>query len=314
VIIQGTTKFVAAPFGSERELEDVVQKNAEFIFGPDSIYLPKSLIRTPGGTGTIPDGYVVDIAERRWFIVEAELAAHSVWSHIAPQVAKQIIAASHPATRRALTELVVGMVIKEDGDLREKFDESGVREIDIRRFLADIFEGRPIIGIPIDEVGPDLREWAQTLKNEVKLWVVRKLVEIGKPGNFIYELPEEFRPVLDTAPESDVPDQAIKYYEVSVADLIVSQLLAPGQHLSMTYGRRGGERKEYEATVLPDGSLQTMGKIFAAPSYAALACIKDAGSDRETVNGCKSWKDAEGRLLADLREQFLQQIKASSKD
>jgi hypothetical protein len=121
-------------------LEAVVQSNAEFIFGPDSIYLLKSIIRTSDGTATIPDGFVVDIAERRWFVVEAELAAHSVWNHIAPQVAKQIIAASQPASRRALTELVVGRV-KENTAFREKFDDFGVRDIDIRQFLADIFEG-----------------------------------------------------------------------------------------------------------------------------------------------------------------------------
>lgn len=107
MIVQGKTKFIAAPFSSEQELEGVLQSNAEYIFGPDSIYLPKSIIRTSDGAGTIPDGFVVDIAARRWFIVEAELAAHSVWNHIAPQVAKQIIAASQPASRRALTELVV---------------------------------------------------------------------------------------------------------------------------------------------------------------------------------------------------------------
>lgn len=124
-------EIIAAYFGDEQELEALVQSNADFIFGPDSIYLPKSFIRTSSGTGTIPDGFVVDIAARRWFIVEVELAAHSVWNHIAPQVARQIIAASQPATRRLLTELVIARV-KEDRALREKFDDSGVGEIDIR--------------------------------------------------------------------------------------------------------------------------------------------------------------------------------------
>ena len=90
MIIDGSKKFISAAFTSEEELELIVQANAEYIFGPDSLYLPKSLIRTSGRFGTIPDGFVVDLASRRWFIVEAELAVHSVWSHIAPQVAKRI--------------------------------------------------------------------------------------------------------------------------------------------------------------------------------------------------------------------------------
>lgn len=291
----------------------MLQSNAEFIFGPDSIYLPKSLIHTSEKAGTVPDGFVVDIAARRWFVIEAELAIHSVWSHIAPQVAKQIIAASQPATRRMLAEVIVSRVtrVKENSAFREKFDNLAVDAIDIRQFVADILEQKPVIGIPIDDAGPDLREWAQTLKNEVRLWIVRKLVEFGNPSNVIYEIPEEYRPVFDSSPESDEPTQGYKSYDVSIADLIQGHLLTSGQTLTMTYKLKGGERKQYEAAVLPDGSLKTLNQEFSAPSYAALACIQAAGSSRETVNGWISWKDEAGQTLADLREKFLEQKKSS---
>ena len=122
MIIAGSTKYISAPFASEQELELIVQANAEYIFGPDSVYLPKSLIKTSDGFGTIPDGFVIDLASRTWFIVEAELSVHSVWNHIAPQIAKQIIAASQPASRRMLTEMVINRV-KEDSGLRDRFEE-----------------------------------------------------------------------------------------------------------------------------------------------------------------------------------------------
>ncbi len=305
MIIQGKTRFISAPFNDEQELETVVQSNAELIFGPDSIYLPKSLIRTPNGSGTIPDGYVIDIAARRWFIIEAELGGHSVWSHIAPQVTKQIIAASQPANRRALTELVINKV-RENSSIRENFDDFEISEIDIRQFVADVFEGKPIVGIPIDAVSSDLHEWAQTLKNEVRRWQVRKLVDFDNPGSVIYEIPEEYRPVLDTSPDSDESDPGYKYYDVTLTDLIESHLLYQGQSLFMSYRPRGGDKKQYEAIVSTDGSLETLGRSFSAPSYAALACIQSAGSDRETVNGWRTWRDGEGRTLADLRDQFLE--------
>lgn len=62
MIIAGTKKFISVAFSSEQELEEIVQANAEYIFGPDSLYLPKSLIGTSDGFGTIPDGFVVDLA------------------------------------------------------------------------------------------------------------------------------------------------------------------------------------------------------------------------------------------------------------
>ena len=151
--------------------------------------------------------------------------------------------------------------MKENPAFREKFEDFGVIEIDIRRFLAEVFEGKPVIGIPIDDVGFDLREWAQTPKIEVRLWIIRKLVEFGNPNNVIYEIPEEYRPVLDTSPDADESDRASTYYDVKIADLMDRQLLTPAhQSVFMSYGPRGGERKQYEAIISPDGSLTTLGR------------------------------------------------------
>jgi hypothetical protein len=38
--------------------------NYEYIFGPSSIYLPKGLILTPDGFGTIPDGFAFDLFKK----------------------------------------------------------------------------------------------------------------------------------------------------------------------------------------------------------------------------------------------------------
>jgi hypothetical protein len=50
-----------------------------------------------------------------------------------------------------------------------------------------------------------LKEWAGTLRNDVRLWLVRKHIEFGAPENVAYEIPEEFRPVLDTTEEKEKP-------------------------------------------------------------------------------------------------------------
>ncbi|MBP8258253.1 MAG: hypothetical protein KA118_01150 [Verrucomicrobia bacterium] len=241
MIIEADRKFVAASFDNEEEIERVVIAHAAFIFGPDSIILPKSLIRSAEGFGTIPDGFAIDFSARRWFIVEAELSSHSVWTHIAPQVSKQIVAAQQHGTRKRLIEVVIDR-IREDAGLREQIEELGIPEIDIRRVLTEIMESRPIIGIPIDHVSTDLREWAQTLKNEVKLWIVRKLVEFRDPAQVLYEIPDEYRPVFDSSAEAD---EARRYadYDVTISDLLEVGKLTPGQRLFMSYKPRGGARE-----------------------------------------------------------------------
>ena len=42
-----------------------VARNFKLLFGDYSILLPKSLIRTSGGKGTVPDGIIVDFKGNR---------------------------------------------------------------------------------------------------------------------------------------------------------------------------------------------------------------------------------------------------------
>jgi len=68
--------------------------------------------------------------------------------------------------------------------------------------------------------------------------------------------------------------------------------------------RTGGAQKKYNAFVMGDGSLKFLDQVYSSPSYAALAGIQDAGSDRKSVNGWTSWKTEEGDTIADLRDKL----------
>jgi hypothetical protein len=304
MLIYKDRKFIQAPFQSEQEIEDVAIENAEYIFGPSAIYLPKKLFRTSDGFATITDGFVIDPSARQWFIVEVELSRHSVWSHIAPQVAKQITAASQPASKKALIKVALNR-IKSDEILLEKFTEIGIPEIEIHTILAEILEKKPIVGMPIDAISRDLQEWATTLRNEVKLWVVKKYVEFGDSDNIMFEIPEEYRPVLDTQEETETA-AGVARYDVTVFNLITAELLHDGSKLTMIYGgRSSAEKKLYEGLICSDGTIEVLGKSFSSPSYAALYVIQSAGSKRRTVNGWTAWRCSDGKTLAEVRDVYL---------
>jgi hypothetical protein len=306
MLILKNTKFIKSPFESEAELEQVVVDNYEHLFGPSAFYLPKTKIKTADGTGTIPDGFAIDIGQRKWYLVEAELLHHSVWNHIAPQVSKQVSASQQPSTKRTVVDLAVEQY-QADPYTKEKFEELNIAAINIRKVVGDILETEPIIGVPIDGVSNDLRDWARTLRYEVKLWVINKFVDLNNPANVVFEFPEEFRPELDTEqerkPKTVNVDKA--QYDVKVRDLILAGLLTVGQKLTMAYKPRNGQQQQYHAVVRDDGSLEFLERQFSSPSDAALAGINAAGSDRKTVNGWTSWKNDQQRTLADLRDMFL---------
>ena len=299
-------KFIKSPFESEAELERVVRDNYEYLFGPDSFYLPKTLIKTADGAGTIPDGFAIDIGERKWYIVEAELGHHDVWNHIAKQVSKQIVASLQLTTKQKLEDISAAMY-ETDAYTKEKFNALGITSVNVRKVIRDILQDDPIIGIPIDSIPNDLKDWARQQRHKVKLWIVSKFVGLNNSTNVVYEFPEEFKPVLDTEQEAEPPNTnpEINRYDVEISDLIEAGLLSAGERLIMIYKPRNGEQKRYESTITSDSSIEILGQVFSSPSYAALAGIQDAGSDRKTVNGWVSWRTTNGKTLADLRDQFL---------
>jgi len=306
MLIASSKRFIQAPFNSEEELERVLVDNYEHIFGPSAIYLPKALIKTPGGYGTIPDGFAFDLSKKKWFIVEAELAKHDLWNHIAPQVAKQITAASKHETKQYLVDRVVGM-FREDQEVRNKFEGEGIELIDVRKVLDQILATVPLLGMPIDSISPDLSEWAKSIRLDTKLWLIKKYEELGNSANVIYEFPEEYRPVLDT----ELPaEEGTDSFDISLQDLIKAGLIAPGCKLYMSFKSNSGqERKTYEVIVENDGSLRGDDQSFS-PSSAAVYYINKAGNPRKTANGWNVWKTEDGRSLADLRDSFLKEPRA----
>lgn len=303
MLILNGRRFIEAPFKTEEELEHVVVENSESIFGPSSIFVStKKLISTAQGTGTVPDGYVIDVASRTWFLVEAELARHSVWNHIAPQVAKQLIAARNPASRDLIVEMVVEK-IRDEPDLMDRFTDEGIAEIDVRRELQKIIATEPVIGMPIDKVERDLRDWAETVKADVRLWIVRKYVEFGHSENVMYEVPEEYRPDLDTGDSEG--ETRMARHDTTVGDLIDAGLLTVGQVVRMTYKPRDGEQAVYEGKLLEGGSIEVLDEVFSSLSYAALYGMQKSGSRRPTVNGWTSWRTESGEQLDEVRERFL---------
>lgn len=296
-------RFIKTPFKNEGELESVVLENYEYVFGPDSILLPKKLIKSPDGAGTIPDAFAIDLEQKKWYLVEAELLSHGVWAHIAPQVAKQIVASVQPGTKRTLEQAVVDLYVSEES-VRDKFEEHGIPQIDVRSVVGDILSKPPVIAIPIDSLSDDLRLWAEQQRAEVRLWEIRKLIDFDDPSKVAFEIPDEFTPSVDTNPTSETKSK-YTVYDVSLADLIQSKLLQEDEQLVMRYKPHGGEQKEYFATLRADGSIYFMGQAYSSPSYAAIRGINDAGGDRKTVNGWTSWRTNSGRTLADLRTEFL---------
>lgn len=301
MLVGKNEQYLKVAFDSEAEIEAVVAENADLLFGPNSVYLPQKRISTAGGAGTIPDAVVVDLGARQWYIVEVERESHGTWHHIAPQVSKQLAAARRSEMRK---ELVVSSLrqIEENDALMESVEELGVSHIDLHALVEEILEKPPLVAIPIDGVPDDLKAWAVTLKNEVLIWEIEKYLQ-PETNKILYSLPKEpLQADGQSSPDTSQTSETTSGGGRLFRQLLEAGILVPGQHLFMKYGPRGQPRQDYQATVAEDG-LDIDGRVYS-PSYAAVACMKKAGSNRRTANGWVRWRTEDGRLLDEVWKDY----------
>jgi len=208
-IIVDSKVFVKSDFRDEQELENVVKSHYEVIFNEDVIYIPQKFIQTSGGFGTVPEAIVIDFSTGSWYIVEAELAKHGLWSHIVPQVHKQIVAAENPDVKQEIKRVAL-QKLEERESLKKKLIERGIPEIRIHEVIEKILESKPKVVIPIDDVPTDFEHWARTLSYDVIPHIIEKCVEV-KNGNVAYVI--RATPFVASHEEERPPRQPISEEE-----------------------------------------------------------------------------------------------------
>lgn len=307
MLINDLQQFVKTSFDNEAEIERVVQKYAEQLFGSSIIYLPQARISTLGGKSTVPDAIVIDVETEEWFIVEAERAIHGTWEHIAPQVSRQLAAVGSARTRELILQIALKLVAQ-SRPLRELFLDLDIGELEIHGRIQSILQKVPTIAIPIDGVPKDLKEWAQTLRNTVKIWVIEKYAPVGNSGQVLYSIPDENLPTITTgSPRGAGSPTMTTTGSQPFQELLNAFPSLEGQHVFLRYGPRGRPKQTFQGTIRKEG-IEVDNKVFS-PSYAAVHCIQQAGSPRKTANGWIMWKTKDGRYLNDLYQEIGSEVK-----
>jgi hypothetical protein len=297
MIVHGSDKYFRTPFSDENEIENVVKEYAEYLFGSSILFLPKSKITTLGGTGTIPDGFVINVESEEWFLVEAELSTHGTWQHIAPQVSKQLAATDSQTTRDSLLKVCLEMVKKEKA-AADVFADLDIPQLEIHGKLQAILSKPPTIAIPIDGIPPDLQSWVKTLKFPVKIWLIEKYQSLEGRSVF-YSIPDENVPTLTTQSSKGEPlSTLVSSLSQPYQDVMQAGLIKEGQIVLLDYGPRGKPKKQWKGTLRKDG-VEVDGKIMSL-SAAAVYCIQKSGSQRQTANGWIMWKTENGTYLNDF--------------
>jgi hypothetical protein len=217
-------------------------------------------------------------------------------------VSRQLAAVGSPESREVILHLALDL-IRQNSSLRQMFVELSIGEIEIHGRLQRILQKVPTVAIPIDGIPKDLREWVQTLRNTVKIWVLEKLVSVNDQSRVLYSIPDENLPTLTTAPAdpgavATVRGSASQIWE----ELLEAMPELVGESVFLEYGPRGAEKRTFQGIVRQDG-IEVNGNVYS-PSSAAVLCMKQLGSQRPTANGWIMWKTDSGEFLTDLYEKI----------
>ena len=155
VIIKDGVKYKRDTFLLEKDFEKIVLSQYKHIFGENSILFDKRIIHTVSGIGTIPDAFILCPSVNKWYIVEVELAGHSVYGHIIPQISKFRTALKN--NRSKLTRFFDDEITKDS--LKTAHWHIATNSTNsIHRAVSELVDTAPEIIVVIDDENKELKD------------------------------------------------------------------------------------------------------------------------------------------------------------
>jgi hypothetical protein len=179
-------RFTEKEFSKERELEDLMFQNSKSLFGQNSIIIEaKKKIENKTLGGTIPDAFLFDLNDPEnpeFYLVEVELASHSFYNHIFPQITKFFAFYKNPVSQSELIEKLYSLVNADPGLKKQFKDLIGNKEI--FKFIKDTLENSQNILLVLDNEKPELPEiintYTDTWGKIVKLTLLKEYCNNGE--------------------------------------------------------------------------------------------------------------------------------------
>ena len=158
-ILLGNKLYRQKDFDNEKELSDTVYSISDFVYGKDSIYFHwEKRVRPSSRKYNVTDGLLLDLTAEPYgfWIVEYELASHSISSHVQPQIINFMRALRNPQTLRDV-QLDLYNEIRANPEKRKRLEEKVGGE-DLFFLLDQLLHRQPGVLVVIDELTAELED------------------------------------------------------------------------------------------------------------------------------------------------------------
>lgn len=109
------------PENEPNDFESMIKYHIKDIFGDNCEYFPKRKLKTLAGNRAIPDGFVIDFENQKWYIVELKLLCDDAIRRIAGQIVQYKNAVGNPRTIRDIYKSIKS--IRDDGFLDDLIND-----------------------------------------------------------------------------------------------------------------------------------------------------------------------------------------------
>ena len=106
ILIDGIKYKIWKPKDEVRDFEPLIIEHIKDIFGDSCEYFPKQKMTTLANNRSIPDGFVVDFKNRRWYIVELKLLCDDAIRRIRDQIDDYKTAIQNIESRRQIYKAI----------------------------------------------------------------------------------------------------------------------------------------------------------------------------------------------------------------
>ncbi len=163
-IIHNGKRFRKTSFENEADFEEVVTTSSKTLFGLETLYIgTKKKLDSKTLGGTIPDGFFFDFSDKedpQFYLVEVELAKHSFFSHVFPQITKFFALFNNPLLQQDLAQKLFS-IVSTDTQLQIEFRQYlGTKEI--YKFLTEIIDSSQNVLLVSDDEIVELGEIKET--------------------------------------------------------------------------------------------------------------------------------------------------------
>jgi predicted transport protein len=170
LLIDGIRFKLWIPEPEESVFQPIIRKHSKEIFGKNTRFINASArLKSEAGIGSEPDGFVINLIEKKLYLIEVELSKHHPYNHISNQLIRFVNGMDSLSTKSAVTDALFEEI--EANKKLKRFFEEHIEE-NLYKWLKRLVNKPPTIVVIIEEKTKEVVEACKILMKSYNTQII----------------------------------------------------------------------------------------------------------------------------------------------